>query len=80
MREGSTFTPPDYGRFGMTRHRFQAISKCFRLSDFDEGIVEEVGISELIITNHCIICILLLLIRFSVGSMDSNSSIHRCFQ
>lgn len=44
VREGSTFTPPDYGRFGMTRHRFQAISKCLRFSDFDEGIVEEVRI------------------------------------
>ena len=44
VREGSTFTPPDYGRFGMTGHRFQAISKCLRFSDFDEGIVEEVRI------------------------------------
>jgi hypothetical protein len=42
-RPGSTFTPPDYGRFGMTRHRFQAISRALRFSDYDEGIVEEVS-------------------------------------
>jgi Transposase IS4 len=44
VRPGSTFTPPDYGRFGMTRHRFQAISKCLRFSDYDEGIVNQVYI------------------------------------
>ena len=42
VRPGSTFTPPDYGRFGMTRHRFQAISKCLRFSDYDEGVVNQV--------------------------------------
>ena len=41
-RPGTTFTPPDYGRFGMKRHRFQAISKCLRFSDYDEGIVNQV--------------------------------------
>ena len=34
--------PPDYGRFGMTRHRFQAISKSLRFSDYDEGVVNQV--------------------------------------
>ena len=27
----------------MTRHRFQAISRALRFSDYDEGIVEEVS-------------------------------------
>ena len=44
IRPGSTFTPPDYGRFGMTRHRFQLISRCLRFSDYDEGILNEVSI------------------------------------
>ena len=48
VRPGSTFTPPDYGRFGMTRHRFQAISKCLRFADYDEGIIEEVRVFMLL--------------------------------
>ena len=43
VREGSTFTPPDYGKFGMTRHRFQYISAALRFSEFDDGIVNEVS-------------------------------------
>jgi Transposase IS4 len=39
--EGSTFVPPNYGRFGMTRHRFQTLSRCMRFADYDEGIVNE---------------------------------------
>lgn len=44
IRPGSTFTPPDYGRFGMTRHRFQLISRSLRFSEYDEGVMEEVSI------------------------------------
>jgi hypothetical protein len=40
--EGSTFVPPNYGRFGMTRHRFQTLSRCMRFATFDEGIINEV--------------------------------------
>jgi hypothetical protein len=31
-REGSTFSPPDYGKYGMTRRRFQYISSALRFS------------------------------------------------
>lgn len=41
-REGSTFPPPDYGKFNMTRHRFQYISSALRFSNYDEGLVNEV--------------------------------------
>lgn len=40
--EGSTFVPPNYGRFGMTRHRFQILSRCLRFATYDEGIINEV--------------------------------------
>jgi Transposase IS4 len=40
--EGSTFIPPNYGKYGMTRHRFQTLSRCLRFATFDEGIVNEV--------------------------------------
>jgi Transposase IS4 len=40
--EGSTFVPPNYGRFVMTRHRFQTLSRCMRFDTFDEGVVNEV--------------------------------------
>jgi hypothetical protein len=40
--EGSTFIPPNYGKYGMSRHRFEALSSCLRFSIFDEGIVAEV--------------------------------------
>ena len=60
VRPGSTFTPPDYGRFGMTRHRFQAISKCLRFSDYDEGIVNEVCISNTTSFNSNLIVMLLI--------------------
>ena len=43
-REGSTFCPPDYGKFGMTRHRFQYISSALRFSEFDDGVLNEVSI------------------------------------
>jgi hypothetical protein len=42
IREGSTFSPLDYGKFGMTRHRFQFISSALWFSDFDDGLVKEV--------------------------------------
>lgn len=47
QEEGSTFVPPNYGRFGMTRHRFQALSHCMRFSDYDEGIINEVRLGEI---------------------------------
>ena len=43
-RPGSTFIPPAYGKFGMTRHRFQDISGCLWFSNYDEGIVEEASL------------------------------------
>lgn len=42
QEEGSTFVPPNYGRFGMSRHRFQALSRCMRFADYDEGVISEV--------------------------------------
>ena len=42
QEEGSTFVPPNYGRFGMTRHRFQALSRCMRFAVYDEGIMNQV--------------------------------------
>lgn len=42
QEEGSTFVPPNYGRFGMSRHRFQALNRCMRFAEYDEGIINEV--------------------------------------
>lgn len=40
---GSTFVPPNYGKFGMTRHRFQMLSRCMRFTTFDDGIINDVS-------------------------------------
>jgi Transposase IS4 len=40
--EGSTFVPPNYGRFGMSLHRFQTLSRCLRFAEYDEGVINEV--------------------------------------
>lgn len=59
VREGSTFQPPDYGKFGMTRHRFQYISSALRFSEYDEGLVNEVWYST---TNRILLCIYIPLV------------------
>ena len=40
--EGTTFDPPNYGGFGMTRHRLQILSRCLRFATYDEGIINKV--------------------------------------
>lgn len=50
QEEGSTFVPPNYGRFGMSRHRFQVLSHCMRFADFDEGVISEVRLGEISLT------------------------------
>lgn len=77
-RPGSTFIPPDYGRFGMTRHRFQAISRCLRFSNYDEGIVGEASIFNNMLRCYGNSCKFHFCV--SSGSLDSNSSFHRCVQ
>ena len=42
QEERSTYVPPNYGRFSMTRHRFQALFRCMRFAVYDEGIMNEV--------------------------------------
>lgn len=43
--EGTVFQPENYGsRFGMSRNRFQLLSRCFRVDNFDERALDDVSI------------------------------------
>jgi Transposase IS4 len=72
-REGSTFSPPDYGKYGMTRHRFQYISSALRFSECDDGIVNEVSIKSNI-TISSLFCLNFYFVF--LGPLAAHSTLH----
>jgi hypothetical protein len=72
---GSTFVPPNYGRFGMTRHRFQTLSRCMRFADYDEGVINEVRLHSIL--NH-FLATCLIAPMLSSGSLGSHTSVFEC--